>query len=171
MGAFEPIIAAGPNQEGYSPAELTAMRTGASDAVAQGGQNAQIAANARAAASGDASIPSGAQQQISAQINTAAGNENAREQEGITEQDYATGRQNFFTAAEGLPGAINTIEGATSNFGNTAAGNTNAATGAASSSMQGATDIANANNSWMGPVFGMIGSLGGAALGKIPGKP
>lgn len=166
QGALEPLIQLGPNGEGFSPTELAAQRTGASDAVAQGAQNAQIAANARAGATGDASIPSGAQQQISAQINAAAGNEDAREQNQITTNDYATGRQNFFTAVDALPSVTNTLENATSTFGNTVTGSTNATTGAASSSMQGATDITNANNAWLAPVLGMVGSLGGAALGK-----
>lgn len=164
--AFEPIISAGPNQEGYSPAELTAMRTGSSDAVAQGAQNAQIAANAKFAGTGGSDLPSGAHEQISAMINSSAANEGAKERQQITTDDYATGRQNFFNAASALDAGINSAEGASSQFANSATGSGNAATNADQASFEGAEKIAEANRAWMGPVFGMIGSIGGAALGK-----
>lgn len=158
--AFTPIVAAGVNQEGYSPAELAAMRTMAADTTAQGAQQAQVAAGARAAATGgEAVIPSGAQQQINAMINSSAANENARLQTGITSDDYATGRQNFFAAEGALAGAPVGLEGAATNA---AAEGVNAA----DTYMKGATTVKQANSGWVSSLTGLIGGLGGAALGN-----
>jgi hypothetical protein len=165
--ALEPIISAGPNQTGFSAPEEAAMRTQASDAITQGTQNAQIAANAKEAAAGGggAFVPSGANQQIGEMVNTQGAIANANQQENITQANYATGRQNFNTAIGELVGGAEGLAGASSGFGGAVSGSENAATGAASSSMEGATQIQQANSSWMAPVMGAIGAIGGAALG------
>lgn len=164
--AFEPIIAKGPNQEGFSKEELTAMRTGASDATSGYAQQAQIAANARSAAAGGSDLPSGSREQISAMINESAGNELSREENEITQKNYATGRDNFFNANQALQGGVGNLTNASSGFANSVSGSGSTATTGAQASMEGATEIQQANSAWMGPVFGAIGSLGAAALGK-----
>jgi hypothetical protein len=157
--AFQPIIAAGPNQQGFSPAELTSMQTQATDATSQGAQNAQIAAAAKNATTGGSNLPSGVQEQIQASLNNSAAQENAREQGAITQANYATGRQNFFNAVGGDVSASQGLEGAASNF----AGQTNSANQAA---LAGADQIAAANRAWEAPVFGLLGSALGVATGN-----
>lgn len=160
-GAMEPIIAKGPDQQGYSPELLTALATGAADTTALGAQQAQVAAGAKAGAAGGgaAFIPSGANQQISAMLNESAAEENAREQLGIKTDSASIGRQNFFNATSAVGSVVPGLQNAGSTAGNTAVN-------AGSAAMEGANQIAAANNAWMGPVFGMIGSIGGAYLGK-----
>lgn len=159
--ALEPIISAGPNQEGFSAPELAALRGQATDLTAQAANSAEIASGAKAAAAGGGreAIPSGAQMQIDAMINNSAGQNLANEQRQITTQDYQTGRENFFKAEGDLASAPGQLENPA-----TAAGS--AATNSATSAMDAATQIQQADDSWMGPVFGMLGSLGGAALGR-----
>ena len=166
--ALEPIISAGPNQTGFSAPEEAAMRTQASDAITQGTQNAQIAANAKEAAAGGGSafVPSGANQQIGEMVNTQGAIANANQQENITQANYATGRQNFTNAISELTGSAAQLESGMSGFAGATSGSENATTGAASSSLEGANTINQANNAWIGDLTGMIGSLGGAALGN-----
>jgi hypothetical protein len=161
QSAMQPIIAAGPNQQGFSQPELTALQGQETNLSAQGAQNAEVAANAKAAAAGggNAAIPSGANQQINAMVNNSAAQSNAAEQANITQSNYATGRQNFFGAESALASAPGNLENASSTAGN-------AATNSNSASMADATQIQQANDEWVGALTGMIGSLGGAALSK-----
>ncbi len=75
----------------------------------------------------------------------------------ITEKGFETGRANFIGAESDLASAPGQLENPATSAGSTAGG-------AASSAMQGQTDIANADNAWIAPVAGMIGSLGSAAV-------
>lgn len=160
--ALSPIVQAGPNQQGFSPAELQNLNNTATNASAQGAQNAQIAAQAKEAVAGGGStvIPSGANQQINAMINNSAGQNLANEKESIQEANYATGRQNFFTAENQLAGAPGNLENASTSAGN-------AATNSAANALQGAQVIQQANDEWVQDLFGTIGAIGGAALGHL----
>jgi hypothetical protein len=162
QNALQPIISAGPNQQGFSPAELSALQGQATNLNAQGANNAEIAAAAKAATAGggNAAIPSGAQEQIGAMVNQSAAQNLANEQLGITAADYATGRQNFFSAEGALAGQAGQLENPA-----TAAGS--AASNSNMDAMNAATQIQQANDSWMGIVGGLVGSLGGAALGHL----
>lgn len=162
--ALEPIITAGPNQQGFSPTELNALNSQAVNSTAIGAQNASVAAaNKEATAGGgSAAIPSGANQQINAMVNNSAAQNLSNEQNQIAQSNYATGRQNFFTAEGELAAAPGTLENPT-----TAAGS--AATNSNSAWMSDATQIQQANDQWVGDLFGMIGSIGGAALGHLGG--
>lgn len=156
---FTPILAAGPNQAGFNAAEEAALRTQASDTTTRGAQAADVALGGKLAAQGDATIPSGAKEQLEAGLMESANAENAGLQNRITEEDYAIGRQNFLTAAtmlEGTAGHLNP---------NAFAGAANQGGSAANATFN---DIAAENSAWMGPVFGLIGGLGGAAIKKWP---
>lgn len=166
--AFQPIISAGVNQQGFSPAELTAMQTQASDLTTTGAQNAQIAAAAKNATTGGSQIPSGAQQQIGAMINESAANENAQQQGQITQANYATGRQNFFNAEQGLVSGTEGLESAAAGFSGAASGAGNAANAGNQAALEGATAIEQANDAWYAPLMGAIGSIGASALAKKP---
>jgi hypothetical protein len=155
---FQPILQAGPSQEGFAAPETAALRTQAADTTAQGAQQADVALQGKEATMGGGEFgPSGANQQLEAGLLSSAANENANLQENITAADYTTGRQNFDLAAQEL-GSVATTENP-----NAVAG---VATGAGSAANTTQNDIAAENSAWMAPVFGAIGGLGAAAIGK-----
>ena len=155
---FQPILAAGPNQEGFSAQEETALNTQAAESTAAGAQEAQVAlGNKEAAQGGGAAIPSGAQEELSANIDTSAGNEEAALRTQITEADYQQGLTNFNEAA-GVLGNTAALENPTGVAG--------AATSAGSAAETTANQIAQEETAWMQPIFGAIGGIGGAALGN-----
>lgn len=157
--ALEPIVSAGPNQKGFSPAEEAAMRTQAMDTTSAAGRQASNAVRQELASEGGGNsyLPSGSDAAINAGLAEDTAQKNAAEQLGITQADYGQGRQDFFNAE----GALATAPGALENPA-TAAGE--AAAGAASSALQGADTVNQANNAWEGELGGMIGQLGSAAL-------
>lgn len=156
---FEPILAAGPSQEGFSEGEKTALNTQATEQVGQNYANLQKTLANREAASGggDVFLPSGAASERALELGTSAANQLSGEQNTIQLNDYATGRQNFLEAANALGGVSSQMNpigyaGATINEGNATA-NT-------------ADQIAAANNAWMGALGGAIGGIGGSFLGN-----
>jgi len=159
--AFQPILAAGPGQNGYSPAELANLR---SEAITQSGQQYRSAAQAAgersaAAGGGNTFLPSGATAQMQANIASQGAAQTAGELSQINTNNANIGRQNWLSAANVLSGAPNVFSPATS------AGS--AATGAGSAAMGGQQDIfgtaqqVNKENNWWQPIVG--GVLGGVA--------
>ena len=106
--AFEPILAAGPNQEGFSAPEKQALNTQADEGVGNNYANAAKAVNASIAAEGGGNefLPSGANEQFQGELATAAARQKSAEELGIVNADYATGRANFYNAATALGGAL-----------------------------------------------------------------
>jgi hypothetical protein len=152
---FEPILAAGPNQQGFSPAELASLETTATEGVGQNYANAAKALGEKQAAEGggDAFIPSGAKSQLQEETATSAAQALSAEQEQITQANYATGRQNFYNAAGILGGTASELNPATF---------ANATTNAGSAAGTTANQIAQENNSWMGMVGGVLGGISGS---------
>ena len=153
--SLAPIVAAGPNQQGFSPAELAAMN---SQAIGQAGNSysSQIQAEkegAAAAGGGNSLVPSGAQDQIRAQIGSNAENQESNALNTITQNNFATGRSNYFNAVGALSGATGVFGSANSAGGAAAAGG--------SSAMSGANSIQQADGSWMGLVGGILGNVSG----------
>jgi hypothetical protein len=152
--AFAPIVAAGPNQQGFSAAELQNLN---STAVTTGGEAASNAAQAtrqaEAAGSGNSTLPSGATAQINATVAGQAATNVSNNLNQIEEQNYAVGRQNFdqasavLSSAPGVFGTSNSGAG-TAVGGGEAAGNT-------------ANQIAQENNSWVNAVTGALGGVAG----------
>lgn len=163
QSSLAPIVAAGVNQQGFSAAELASMNTqaiqNAGNTYAQESQAANEAMAARGG--GNIALPSGAQSQVQEEIGTAAENQKSSALEKITQENYATGRQNYFNAL----GALSAAPGV---FG-TANQAANAATGAGGSAMQGATQIQQANNSWMGLLGGILGNAAQVGEGFATG--
>lgn len=157
--ALTPIVTAGPNQQGYSPAEEAALRTQSMDQTAAAGQQTANSVRQEEASEGGGNsyLPSGVNEAINAGIAENTAQTNATNQLGITTADYNQGRQNFFNAE----GALATAPGALENPA-TSAGE--AAMGAAEGLMGGETQINQANNQWEGELGGLIGALGPAAI-------
>src|ERR1035437_4741344 len=106
--SFAPIVAAGPNQEGFSPTEKLAMNSQAITNTGNAYKNAKAAVgNANSAVGGGNTGDTSGGATVGENLSLAenAGNQTASELNQITQQDYATGRQNYFNAAQGLAGA------------------------------------------------------------------
>jgi hypothetical protein len=100
---LQPIVNAGPSQQGYSPQELAALNTQATDASAQAynEETQQAASQENAAGGGTSFLPSGVNAQLNASIASAAENNLSQEKLGITQANYAQGTQNWQTALAG----------------------------------------------------------------------
>src|ERR1700677_734226 len=130
--AMAPIVAAGPNQEGFSQGELANLNATATTGTGQAySAAAQSVRQQEAAGMGSNFIPSGATLQTNAEIAGQGAAQEGSELNQIEQADYTTGRQNYFTAAGDLAAATGTY---------------NPATGAAGAANQGGSDAANTAN-------------------------
>ena len=162
---FAPILAAGPGQMGYTPTELNALRTQATEGTAQGYAAAQRALQQRIAAQGggtsNVNITSGGSQKLQGDLAAAAARESSSENLGITTSGYDLGRTLWNTAIQGEENLAagwnpNTFSGSTVNAGS------------AASSM--ANTITQQQNSVWGSVLGALGGVAAnAAVGWATG--
>src|ERR1700733_8973047 len=158
--SFEPTLAAGPNQEGFSQGEVNNLNSQAATGVGQNYNNASEALSVQQGAEGNGEtfIPTGAKQQQQEQLATGASQQLSGEQSQILQSDYATGQQNYLNAANALGGVAGQLNP------NAYAG---AATGAGSAASQTANEVTQANNAngqaWAGLIGGTIGAAGTAA--------
>lgn len=161
MSTFAPIVAAGPNQQGFSPALLSNLNSQAITQTGQAYKNAAAAVgNAQSAINGgNTSLPSGANIATEDALASSAANQTANELMGVTQENYAVGRQNYENAVQGELAAPNVFGSAT----NAA----NAATNAGNAASNTANQVAQENNSWISAVTGLAGAVGGAALGGL----
>lgn len=159
--AFTPILAAGPNQPGYSPQELSNLNSQAITETGQAYRNAAQAAGERTAAAGGGTqvLPSGAAAGQAANIATAGAAQTANQLANIRTQSADIGRQNWLAAA-------GVLGGAPSVFG-TSTGASNAATSGGNAAANTANQIAQQSNSWMNLVGGALGGIGGSLLGGL----
>jgi hypothetical protein len=162
--AFTPILEAGPNQPGFSQAEDTALNTEAEDSTATNYANAEKTLQENQAAEGGGNLfePSGAAQSERAGVAEKAAGTLSGEQNQITQQNYATGRQNFMNAAGVLSGEQSTLN---------PNGTAEAATGASSAASSTANTIASQSNSVWTSVLGALGGIAGQAAGGLTKQP
>lgn len=102
--AYSPIVAAGPDQQGFGAQELAALHTQAGEGVGNNYAKASQALNNTLAARGGGNevLPTGSEAQLKATLASSAANQLSNEELGITRANYATGRQNFEKATAGL---------------------------------------------------------------------
>lgn len=159
---FAPILAAGPGQYGYTPAEDTALRTQAGEGTVQNYTQAQRALQQRIAAQGggtsNVNITSGGNRALQEELATAGAQESSRENLGITTSGYDLGRQMWAGAIQGEEGLgqawnPNQFSASTVNAGNAAASEANT--------------IAQQQNQMWGSVLGALGGVAGAAAGNL----
>lgn len=153
--SLTPIIQAGINQQGYSPAELTALNSQATQQSGQAyAQEAQaLNENMGAAGGGNVFMPSAAHEAITAGLGASAENNLSNQKLGITQNNYATGRQNYTGAVGMLAGVPGALQGANN-------GNAGAFTNSGNAAASEANTIQQANDSWMG----LVGGLANTAL-------
>lgn len=102
--AVTPIVAAGPNQQGFGPEELAAMNTQAINSTGAANRNAQMAAGnaiAGEGGGGGSGLLTGPQQAIKAGIATESANNLADTQSQIVQKNYDVGRSNYNNAVAG----------------------------------------------------------------------
>jgi len=107
------IISAGPGQQGFSAPELASMNSQAINSAAAGNQKLQTAIGENAAGKGitggDPGVESGVVQAERAAAATGVDTALSNQQANITQQNYNTGRQNYWSAVggqEAAPGAF-----------------------------------------------------------------
>lgn len=170
--SLNPIINAGVNQYGFSNAEDASMRTQASDNTAAAYKQAkQATGEAQAAAGGgNTFLPSGVKSEENSQLAEGAAQQNAGEQLGITQQGYATGRQNYDQAVNAEQGVAQIINP------NATAGLTTSANATASNEADKIAELNNAASPWNivgGVLGGAVGAFAngmGGNLGKSAGS-
>jgi hypothetical protein len=153
VNSFAPTIAAGPNQEGFSAPEKSALT---SQAITQSGQAYRNASQAvkeagAAAGGGNEYLPAGADITRNVEVANAGAAQTASELNQIEQADYATGRQNYENAVAGMENAPNVF--------NPATGAGTAATGSGSAAAETANQISQANNSWVNAVVGGLSGI------------
>lgn len=156
---FQPILAAGPGQAGFSAPQEQAMRTQNAETVATDYAQAQKA-TAQALAGrggGNTFLPSSVNANILAQKANAAAAQRAQGENTITQANYAQGYQNWQTAANVL-GSTAQLINPTSYSGQ--------ATGAGSAAGTTANQIAQANFAPWGAGIGAAGAILGGATGS-----
>lgn len=158
---FAPILAAGPGQFGYTPAETNALRTESTEGTAQNFATAQRALQQRIAAQGGgtSNITSGGAQQLQEELSSATAAEQSRENLGITTSGYDLGRQMW-------QGAVSGTEQLASGWNPNAFSQSTVSAGAAAASE--ANTIAQQQNAMWGSV---LGALGGVASSTIEANP
>lgn len=157
VSSLAPTVAAGPNQQGFSAAENSALQSSAITNAGIAYKNAKSATGDAMAAEngGNTDLPSGTTAGVDANLASSASQNTANQLNTIAQQNYATGRQNYDTAVSGLesaPGVFNTANGY--NKSGVKSGEAEADT---------ANQIASQNNSWIQGVTGALGTVAGAA--------
>ena len=103
-------------------------------------------------------LPSGAQTELKQQVANSAAQSESQQETGILSSDYAQGYSEFQDATGGLL-SIGTQLSPTAYTG--------AATGAGTAASNEANTIAAQQNSWLAPVLGAVGSIGGGFAGDF----
>ena len=154
---LDPILNAGPNQQGMSVAELNDLNAQAVEGTAENYSAAgkAVGENLAAEGGGDNPLPSGAQTELKQQVANSAAEQESSEETQIQGANYQTGRGNFTNAEQGEM-AIAAGENPTAY--SSAAIN---AEGAAGSE---ADTIAAENTSWINATIGATGTLAKTAL-------
>jgi hypothetical protein len=162
--SFAPTVAAGPDQQGWSAAEASAINSAAINTTAAQYKNAAttVKENEAAAGGGTVALPSGVNIGTELALAEAGANQTSSELNQNLIQNYQQGTQNYEFAAKGLTEAPGVFS--TANQG------TQAATGAGSASSSTQNDITQAQNSWTQLATAAISGVAGAATaGVMPG--
>ena len=161
--SLTPMLEAGPNQQGFSPAENAALNTQAINTTGANYRNAaqavggQLAGRGLPGGSGDGSgLESGIDQQIKGNLAGQAAGQLSSEQNQITQANYAQGRQNFFGAEAGLGGVASGLN---------PTGLAGQATSAGDAAATSANNIAAANAAPWNAVGKLVGGVAGDLIG------
>jgi hypothetical protein len=143
------------NPQGFTPAEMTALRTNATDTVAGQTANAQRGAAAYGATHGGQNLGSGVQAQIQGQVATGGMQQLSGEQNQITVANAQQQQQNYWNAVSGL-----TNVGAAYNPTGYAGAETSAANSTTSAAAQ---TLAEQQSGWQ-DAFGVVSGVAGLGM-------
>lgn len=155
---YEPILAKGPNQEGFSAGETADLNASAVQGTATNYAGAARAVNENLAAEGggDNPLTTGGEAELKSEVADASAQTQSQEESQIKEADYNQGYNEFQQAGQ----AISTASGQLS-----PTAYSEAATGAGSAAATTANEIAQENNSWINAAIGAAGAIGGGLAG------
>jgi hypothetical protein len=134
--AIQPIIAAGPGQYGYTPAENASLNAGVVNTAAGNYANQSVAqANNVAAMTGGTGMPSGAEAELDQNLAIKQAQGVSTGENAVTQAGYTQGNANYQTALGQESGLIadynpNSAAASTTGGGTAATGAVNAATAA-----------------------------------------
>jgi hypothetical protein len=156
QAVYDPILAKGPNQQGFSAAELSGLNSEAVEGTAQNYQAAGKAVNEQLASEGGGNMPgvTGSQEQLKEDVAAAEAGQQSSEESQIQQADYGQGYNEFQQATAAL-------EDVSGQFNPTAYDN--AATGAGSAANTTYQSIAAENTAAFSAVTGAINGAAGAA--------
>jgi hypothetical protein len=157
---YNPILAKGPNAEGFSPAEQAALDAQAEQGTATNYTQAAraVGENIAAEGGGNNALPAGGGTQLKEEVAESAAGQESGEEQQILQANYATGEKEFENAGTELAVASNQLN---------PAGYASAATGEGSAAETTANQINQEKNSWMAPVLGALGSIGSGAMSSL----
>lgn len=161
---LSPIVAAGPNQFGYSAAETNNLNSSALQNTGQQYANASQALKANQAATGGGNVPlpSGVQSQQQAGLASSAANQASNQLLGIQQSGYQQGYNTF-------ENAVGQLGGVASQYNPTGfAGSANSAGSAAGTTANQVTQLNNAASPW-NLVGGLLGGAASAVTGGLTG--
>lgn len=161
---FLPIFNKGPNQMGFSDAELATLNAQSTTGAGQAykAESAALGGKIGAEGGGNINVKQGANDELHQQLAVSAGDLTAQELTQIQEAGYNQGYNQWLAAASGLSQASAVMNPSTAAAG--------AATGAGSAASSTWTNIAAENNSWMNLVSAGLGAVGTAVGGYAEGK-
>jgi hypothetical protein len=161
--AFQPILQAGPDQQGFGPQERAALGTqiaeGTGGAYAKAAQRLNLTQGAQGG--GNELLPSGATAQLNEQLASQAAQTMSNQELGETAANYAQGRANFGAAAGALSSAAGMYNPASF------AGQ---ATGAGSAAFSSATQMQQQGQQWIGALGGALGGAVSTVSGGLAGS-
>jgi len=162
--ALEPIVSAGPNQFGYSQAQLNNLNSTATTGVAQSYANAKKSMQEGQAAEGggNAYLPSGVQQQQNETLASQGANQQASELLGIQNAGYNQG----FNTFENAVGQLQSTGNAYNPTAYAGAANT---AGSSAASELNTIQQENAAASPMNMIGGILGGAASAVAGGLTG--
>lgn len=165
QSTYSPILAAGPNQYGFSADEENDLKTSAAESTSRNYTAAAktLRENQAAQGGGDSYLPSGVETQQSADLLAAGAHDLSDKQLQIKQAGYAQGYDQFNRAGGAMAGTAGlwnpTAYAGTANQGGSATGET-------------ANQISQANSSWEAPLIGAAGAVatGGLSAALTPKK-
>lgn len=157
---LQPILQAGPNQEGFSSAEKENLNAQAVEGTAENYKDAAQAVGGQLAAEGGGNVPitTGGGAEIKAEIAQSAAQTQSSEESQIQQADYSQGFNEFQNAENEEMGVA---------AGENPLGWAGATTSAGSAASSTANQIATENNSWINAALGAAGAIGGGLAGDF----
>lgn len=158
---LDPILKAGPGQEGFSAAEKNNLNAQAVAGTATNYAGAAKAVNEELGAEGggNAPISSGAADQMREEVANSAARTESQQEAQIEESNYATGRQNFDTALQGEMSIA---------AGENPLGYASAVTSSENAAANQAEQIAQEDNSWYNAATGAAGGIASHVVDMNP---